>query len=231
MGACGGSRRRPTRPVAAAAADKLKVTEVFHSLQGEASFSGWPTVFIRLTGCPLRCRYCDTPYAFGGGDWATIGDLVARARSYAARHVCVTGGEPLAQPRCLELLEALCDAGFEVSLETSGAIDIAGVDSRVCRVVDIKTPASGEVEWNLERNTDSLSERDVVKFVICDRADYEWSKRWLAAHPDLPCEVFFSPSYSELPARELADWILEDRLPVRLQLQLHKLLWGDVAGH
>jgi 7-carboxy-7-deazaguanine synthase len=217
--------------VAAAAADRLKVTEVFHSLQGEASFSGLPTVFIRLTGCPLRCRYCDTPYAFGGGDWRNVGELVEQARSFDTPYVCVTGGEPLAQARCLDLLAALCDAGLEVSLETSGAIDIGGVDPRVCRVVDIKTPGSGEVERNLPRNAKHLRERDVVKFVICDRADYEWSKRWLAGQPELACEVYFSPSFEELPARELADWILEDRLPVRLQLQLHKLLWGDVPGH
>jgi 7-carboxy-7-deazaguanine synthase len=217
--------------LAAAAAGQLRVSEVFHSLQGEASFSGWPTVFIRLTGCPLRCQYCDTPYAFGGGEWRSIDDLVAETAAFGAGHVCVTGGEPLAQPRCLNLLTALCDQGLAVSLETSGAIDIAGVDARVSRVVDIKTPGSGEVERNLEGIADLLTERDVVKFVLCDRADYEWSRTWLGAHPALPCDVFFSPSFQQLPARELADWILEDRLQVRLQLQLHKLLWGDVPGH
>lgn len=215
----------------AAAADRLRITEVFHSLQGEASASGWPTVFIRLTGCPLRCRYCDTAYAFGGGEWRSIAELIAQTRGFGARHVCVTGGEPLAQPGCLDLLTALCDEGFEVSLETSGAIDISGVDPRVCRVVDIKTPGSGEVERNLESNVGTLRQRDVLKFVICDRADYDWATRWLAEHSDQPCEVFLSPSFDELPGRELADWILEDRLNVRLQLQLHKLLWGDVPGH
>jgi 7-carboxy-7-deazaguanine synthase len=217
--------------VAAAAADRLKVTEVFHSLQGEASFSGWPTVFIRLTGCPLRCQYCDTAYAFGGGDWWSIGDLLARAGTFGCRHVCVTGGEPLAQPRCLELLTALCDAGYAVSLETSGAMAIADVDPRVCRVVDIKTPGSKEAERNLDANIPLLSATDAVKFVICDRADYDWSRRWLKAHPALPCEVFFSPSFEQLPGRQLAEWILQDQLQVRLQLQLHKLLWGDVPGH
>lgn len=215
----------------AAAADRLKITEVFHSLQGEASSSGWPTVFVRLTGCPLRCRYCDTAYAFTGGEWWSISELVEKVLGFGARHVCVTGGEPLAQPRCLDLLKALCDRGLEVSLETSGAIDISAVDPRVCRVVDIKTPGSGEVERNLDANVAELRENDVLKFVICDRADYDWTRGWLDAHPKLPCDVFFSPSYEELAGRELADWILEDRLNVRLQLQLHKLLWGDVAGH
>ncbi|HUF72415.1 MAG TPA: 7-carboxy-7-deazaguanine synthase QueE [Gammaproteobacteria bacterium] len=215
----------------AAAADRLKITEVFHSLQGEASSTGWPTVFIRLTGCPLRCQYCDTAYAFGGGEWRSVSELVREALAYGARHVCVTGGEPLAQPRCLDLLTALCDLGLEVSLETSGAIDISPVDPRVCRVVDIKTPGSREVERNLEANLEVLHETDVLKFVICDRVDYDWAKHWLDAHPNLPCEAFFSPSYEELAGRELADWILEDRLDVRLQLQLHKLLWGNVPGH
>lgn len=214
-----------------AVADGLRVTEVFRSLQGEATFSGWPTVFIRLTGCPLRCQYCDTAYAFTGGEWRSIVDLVAEAQGSGVRHVCVTGGEPLAQPRCRDLLTALCDAGFDVSLETSGAIDVAGVDSRVCRVVDIKTPGSGEADRNIEANIGELTERDALKFVICDRADYEWASEWLSRHPNLPLEVFFSPSYEQLPARELADWILEDGLAVRLQLQMHKLLWGDVPGH
>ena len=214
-----------------AAADRLKVTEVFHSLQGEASTTGWPTVFIRLTGCPLRCRYCDTAYAFGGGEWRDIGELVDEARSFGARHVCVTGGEPLAQPRCLELLRSLCDAGFDVSLETSGAIDIAPVDPRVSRIVDIKTPGSGEGERNLDANVARLTPRDALKFVVCGRADYEWAKLWLEQHPGIPCDVFFSPSFEEVEGRDLAEWILHDRLGVRLQLQLHKLLWGDVPGH
>jgi 7-carboxy-7-deazaguanine synthase len=217
--------------VAVEAQDRLRVTEVFHSLQGEASFSGLPTVFIRLTGCPLRCRYCDTAYAFHGGEWRNIPELVAQAASFGTPYICVTGGEPLAQPRCHELLTLLCDRRLEVSLETSGAIDIARVDPRVCRVVDIKTPGSGEAERNLEANIALLTDHDVLKFVVCDRADYDWSRRWLAEHPGLPTPVFFSPSYEQLPGRELADWILADQLQVRLQLQLHKLLWGNVPGH
>jgi 7-carboxy-7-deazaguanine synthase len=212
------------------AADRLRVTEVFRSLQGEASFSGLPTVFIRLTGCPLRCQYCDTAYAFSGGEWRSIGELVDETLALGTKHVCVTGGEPLAQSRCLDLLTALCDQGLEVSLETSGAMDISAVDPRVCRVVDIKTPGSGEVERNLDGNFGQLNETDVLKFVICDRADYDWATAWLDAHPDLTAQVYFSPSFGELQARELADWILEDGLDVRLQLQLHKLLWGDVPG-
>ncbi len=217
--------------MAVEAEDRLKVTEVFHSLQGEAAFSGWPTVFIRITGCPLRCQYCDTAYAFHGGEWRSIRDLVEQAASFGTPYVCVTGGEPLAQPRCHVLLTALCDRGLDVSLETSGAIDIANVDPRVCRVVDIKTPGSGEVQRNLEDNVAQLRARDALKFVICGRADYDWAKAWLAARPGLPTVTFFSPSFAQLPGRELADWMLEDRLPVRLQLQLHKLLWGDEPGH
>jgi 7-carboxy-7-deazaguanine synthase len=217
--------------VVAAAVDRLKVTEVFHSLQGEATYSGWPTVFIRLTGCPLRCRYCDTTYAFGGGEWRSVGELVDEALSFETPYVCVTGGEPLAQARCLDLLTALCDAGLDVSLETSGAVDISGVDPRVCRVVDIKTPGSGEVERNLERNVESLTNRDALKFVVCDRADYLWAKAWLDEHPQLTCAVFLSPSFDELAGRDLAEWMLEDRIGARLQLQLHKLIWGDVPGH
>jgi 7-carboxy-7-deazaguanine synthase len=216
--------------VTEAAANRLKITEVFHSLQGEASFSGWPTVFIRLTGCPLRCQYCDTAYAFSGGEWQSIDEIVERTVAFGSRHVCVTGGEPLAQARCIDLLAALCNRNLDVSLETSGAIDISAVDPRVCRVVDIKTPASGEVDRNLDSNIAHLTERDVVKFVVCDRADYEWAKSWLADRPELPCEVFFSPSFEQLQGRELAEWILEDRLDVRLQLQLHKLLWGNAPG-
>ena len=216
--------------MAVAAADHLKVTEVFHSLQGEASFCGFPTVFIRLTGCPLRCQYCDTGYAFSGGELRSVDELVEQAAAFNARHVCVTGGEPLAQPRCLSLLTALCDQGLDVSLETSGAIDIAAVDPRVCRVVDIKTPGSGESGRNLEANAALLGKHDAVKFVICDRADYDWARRWLAKTPGLPCDVFFSPSFAELPGRELADWVLKDGLDVRVQLQLHKLLWGDEPG-
>jgi 7-carboxy-7-deazaguanine synthase len=220
----------------AAAADvhseqRLKITEIFHSIQGEAQFSGWPTVFVRLTGCPLRCRYCDTAYAFGGGEWRRIGEVVDEVARHGTRYVCVTGGEPLAQPRCLPLLTALCDGGYRVALETSGAWPIEGVDGRVARIVDIKTPASGEADRNRWQNVEALTERDAVKLVVCDRADYEWARdvleeRRLADR----CPIFFSPSYHELAAGTLADWILEDRLPVRLQVQLHKVLWGDVPG-
>jgi 7-carboxy-7-deazaguanine synthase len=214
-----------------ASAPRLKITEIFFSIQGEASFSGWPTVFVRLTGCPLRCQYCDTAYAFTGGAWRSFDEIVAEIRKHDTRYVCVTGGEPLAQPRCAALLAALCDDGFDVSLETSGAIDIAQVDTRVCRVVDVKTPGSREEHRNRWENLALLTARDALKFVICDRADYEWSKRVLADRlVDAQCPVFFSPSYAQLPARSLAEWILADRLPVRLQVQLHKVLWGDVPG-
>jgi 7-carboxy-7-deazaguanine synthase len=215
-----------------AAGARLKITEIFHSIQGEAAFTGWPTVFVRLTGCPLRCQYCDTAYAFTGGEWRTFDEIEAEIRRYDTPYVCVTGGEPLAQPRCRELLAVLCDAGFDVSLETSGAIDIAPVDTRVARVVDVKTPGSRESHRNLLDNLAVLTPRDALKFVICDRADYEWSRALLAERfpKGPPCTVFFSPSHSELAAGELADWILADRLPVRLQVQLHKMLWGDVRG-
>lgn len=212
------------------AAARLKITEIFHSIQGEALFSGWPTVFIRLTGCPLRCSYCDTAYAFTGGEWQTVGEIIERTRGFGARHVCVTGGEPLAQARCKVLLEELCDAGFDVSLETSGAIDIAGVDERVSRIVDIKTPGSGEVERNLFENIERLTATDALKLVICDRADYEWARDRLAGWTDLPCEVFLSPAAGQLDGSKLAEWLLEDSLDVRLQLQLHRILWGDEPG-
>jgi 7-carboxy-7-deazaguanine synthase len=212
------------------ASDRIKVTEIFVSIQGEAMFSGWPTVFVRLTGCPLRCRYCDTTYAFGGGEWRRIEDLVTEVTRLGTRHVCVTGGEPLAQKRCLNLLASLCDAGFDVSLETSGAIDISPVDSRVARVVDIKTPGSDEHSHNRWANWALLNERDALKFVICDRADYDWAVSELAKRAAPPCPVFFSASHDELPARELADWIVADRLAVRLQVQLHKVLWGTEPG-
>ncbi len=191
------------------AAPRLKITEVFRSLQGEGDAVGFPTVFVRLTGCPLRCRYCDTAYAFTGGEWWTLPDILARVTELDARHVCVTGGEPLAQRRCLALLDALCDAGFEVSLETSGALSVAEVDPRVRRIVDVKTPASGEVQRNLLEQLDALNARDQIKFVICDRPDYEWS-RALVRERDLSGRtmVLFSPSYGQLPARDLADWIL-----------------------
>ena len=211
------------------AAARLKVTEIFFSIQGEAAFSGWPTVFVRLTGCPLRCQYCDTAYAFTGGKWRSFAEIEAEVCRYGTRFVCVTGGEPLAQPRCGALLAALCDAGFDVSLETSGALDISSVDTRVARVVDIKTPGSREWHRNRWENLALLTPRDAVKLVICDRADYEWA-RAVVRERAWPCPVFFSPSHDELAAAQLADWILEDRLPVRLQVQLHKVLWGNVPG-
>ncbi len=212
-------------------ASRLKVTEIFHSLQGEADTVGFPTVFVRLTGCPLRCRYCDTQYAFHGGEWWELAPLVARVREFATPYVCVTGGEPLAQQACLALLTMLCDAGLRVSLETSGAMSLAGVDPRVVRVVDVKTPGSGEEHRNRYQELGTLRRQDLVKFVICGRDDYEWSRAKLGELA-LPagCTVLFSPSHDELPARELADWILEDRLAVRLQIQLHKYLWGNVPG-
>ena len=212
-------------------AERLRITEIFCSLQGEARAAGWPTVFVRLTGCPLRCGYCDTAYAFHGGEWRDIDAIVDEVQSHGVRHVCVTGGEPLAQKRCIALLQKLCDAGFDVSLETSGAIDIGEVDARVSRVVDIKTPGSGEVARNLWDNLPLLNARDQVKFVICSRADYDWAKDVLAEHRlDERCEVLFSPSYMQVKPRELADWIVADRLPVRFQMQLHKQLWGEEQG-
>mgnify|MGYP001288043803 CR=1 FL=1 len=210
---------------------RLRITEIFLSLQGEARQAGWPTVFVRLTGCPLRCGYCDTEYAFHGGQWHSIDSILETVRGYGVRHVCVTGGEPLAQKRCLVLLEKLCDEGFEVSLETSGALPIEAVDTRVSRVVDIKTPGSGEVVRNLWANLEQLTPHDQLKFVICDRADYDWAVELLRREKlDGRCEVWFSPSKSQLDPRQLADWIVEDRLPVRFQLQLHKILWNDEPG-
>jgi 7-carboxy-7-deazaguanine synthase len=210
---------------------RLRINEIFHSLQGEADSVGYRTVFVRLTGCPLRCQYCDTEYAFHAGDWRDIDAMLETVKGYDTRHVCVTGGEPLAQPGCLTLLERLCDAGFEVSLETSGAMAIDHVDPRVVRVVDVKTPGSGEAARNRVENFRLLTQRDQVKFVICSRADYDWSKAYLAEHGLTDrCPVLFSPSYQELSPTTLADWILEDRLPVRFQVQLHKVLWGDVPG-
>lgn len=213
------------------AADRLRLTEIFLSVQGESRSVGWPTVFVRLTGCPLRCQYCDTAYAFHGGEWWEIDAILAEVARHGARHVCVTGGEPLAQKRCLALLEKLCDAGYEVSLETSGALDISGVDPRVSRVVDLKTPGSKEMQRNRLENIALLTPRDQLKFVICDRADYEWARAMVAEHQLADrCEVLFSPSQGQLEPRQLAEWLLADKLPVRFQLQLHKVLWGDVAG-
>jgi len=213
------------------AAARLRITETFLSLQGEADAVGWPTFFIRLTGCPLRCHYCDTAYAFHGGEWRTVARLIDEARESRASHVCVTGGEPLAQRQCLTLLTVLCEAGFQVSLETSGAIDASAVDPRVVRVIDVKTPGSGESERNLDLAVHELRKTDQLKFVICDRADYEWSRtRVDGERLDTRCQVLFSPSYQQLAAGQLANWILADHLPVRFQVQLHKVLWGDVPG-
>lgn len=210
---------------------RLRITEIFLSLQGEARDSGWPTVFVRLTGCPLRCTYCDTAYAFHGGQWHSIDDVLTQVRSYGVRHVCVTGGEPLAQKRCLVLLEQLCEAGFTVSLETSGALDVSGVDPRVSRIVDIKTPGSGEEKRNHWPNLALLTAHDQIKFVLCNRADYDWAAQLVRREAlDTRCTVWFSPSKDELSARDLADWIVADRLPVRFQMQLHKLLWDDEPG-
>jgi 7-carboxy-7-deazaguanine synthase len=211
--------------------ERLRINEIFHSLQGEADAVGFPTVFVRLTGCPLRCQYCDTEYAFHTGDWYDVEGVVEQVRGFGARHVCVTGGEPLAQPNCFKLLTRLCDAGFEVSLETSGALDIARVDARVSRVVDVKTPGSLESARNRVENFAYLTRRDQLKFVICSREDYDWSKAYLQEHGLADrCQVLFSPSYTQVPAKNLAEWILADRLQVRFQLQLHKILWGDVPG-
>lgn len=207
----------------------VRVSEIFFSLQGETSRVGLPTVFVRLTGCPLRCRYCDTAYAFSGGEWWSVADIVRRVGEYGTRHVCVTGGEPLAQKDCLVLLTALCDAGYRVSLETSGALPVAAVDPRVVRVVDVKTPASGEEPRNLYAQLATLRPEEQIKFVIGSRADYEWSRARLATLGS-SAAVLFSPSHGELGPRQLAEWILEDRLPVRFQLQLHKLLWGEERG-
>ncbi len=210
---------------------RLRLTEIFHSLQGESDSIGWPTVFVRLTGCPLRCVWCDTEYSFHGGEWREIDEILAMVATYGAHHVCVTGGEPLAQKRCLDLLEALCGAGHEVSLETSGALDISAVDSRVRRVMDLKPPGSGEVSRNLWSNLDHLQAHDQIKFVLADRTDYDWAVERIHEHALVArCPVLFSPVHGKLEPRDLADWILADRLPVRFQMQLHKLLWGSEPG-
>jgi 7-carboxy-7-deazaguanine synthase len=211
--------------------DQLRITEIFFSLQGEAASVGCPTVFVRLTGCPLRCQYCDTAYAFQGGEWMSLPGILEKVAAWQTPYVTVTGGEPLAQKNCLNLLQDLCDADYRVSLETSGAIDITDVDSRVTRVVDLKTPGSGEVERNLYINLDCLERHDQVKFVVCDQADYQWAKDRISEYAlNERCEVLFSPSFGQQDATELADWILQDQLPVRMQIQLHKYLWGTGPG-
>ena len=212
-------------------AQRLRISEIFLSLQGESRTVGWPTVFVRLTGCPLRCRYCDTEYAFTGGEWMALEAIVDGVRDYRVRHVTVTGGEPLAQPAVRDLLSRLCDLGLSVSLETSGALSVAGLDPRVVKVMDLKTPGSGESHRNHWPNLDHLRPEDQVKFVITDEKDYRWSRSVLEAHELADrCEVLFSPAHGQLPARELADWIVRDRLPVRFQIQLHKALWGEERG-
>ena len=211
---------------------RLRITEIFYSLQGESTLVGYPTVFVRLTGCPLRCGYCDTAYAFQGGEWMSLDAIMEQVSGYRTRYVTVTGGEPLAQKNCLPLLQRLCEAGCQVSLETSGALDISATDPRVIRIVDLKTPGSGEVERNLYENMGHLQAHDQLKFVICSRADYEWAKEKIEEHDlDGRCELLFSPSHDQQNATELADWILQDRLPVRMQLQLHKYLWDNKPGH
>ncbi|MEO8306803.1 MAG: 7-carboxy-7-deazaguanine synthase QueE [Pseudomonadota bacterium] len=212
-------------------ADTLRITEIFRSLQGEGDAVGFPTVFVRLTGCPLRCQYCDTAYAFTGGKLMSMPDILATVAAFNTRHVCVTGGEPLAQANCVLLLAQLCDAGYRVSLETSGAMALAGIDARVAKVVDVKTPASGEERRNRYEELAALGQHDQVKFVICDRADYEWS-RAKTAELELGqrAMVLFSPSHEQLSARDLADWILADGIAVRMQVQLHKILWGNEPG-
>lgn len=210
---------------------RLRITEIFHSLQGESLSVGCPTVFIRLTGCPLRCGYCDTAYAFKGGEWLEPNEILAQVAGYQTPYVTVTGGEPLAQKACIPLLQRLCDAGYRVSLETSGALDISAVDARVSRVMDLKTPGSGEVERNLYSNIDRLQPHDQVKFVICNRADYQWALARIEEYGlSARCELLFTPSFGEQDATELANWVLADRVPVRVQIQLHKYLWGDVPG-
>jgi len=211
--------------------DDLRISEIFYSLQGESKTVGLPTIFIRLTGCPLRCQYCDTSYAFSGGETQSITDIIEQAAGYNTRYITVTGGEPLAQPGCLELLKQLADKGYSVSLETSGAIDVSGVDARIVKVMDLKTPASDEEQRNLYSNLQYLDSQDQLKFVICNAADYAWAKGKISEYQlDKKCEILFSPAMGEQDSTELAEWILDDQLPVRFQLQLHKILWGNIAG-
>ena len=212
--------------------ESLRISEIFYSLQGESRTSGLPTVFVRLTGCPLRCSWCDTEYAFSGGERRTLDSILQQVAGYGAKYVCVTGGEPLAQPGCLLLLERLADAGYEVSLETSGALDLAEVDARIVKVMDLKAPGSGEVEKNRYQNIKHLDHKDQVKFVIADRADYDWSASKLIEYDlaEKVSDVLFSPVSTGVEPAELAEWILADRLPVRFQIQLHRVIWGDKTG-
>lgn len=222
---------QPDNPPVPAAERELRVSEIFYSLQGESRTVGLPTVFIRLTGCPLRCGYCDTSYAFSGGEKMKLSEILQQVAAYAPRYITVTGGEPLAQRDCWLLLKMLCDAGYITSLETSGAIDISKVDRRVSTVMDIKTPGSGEVERNRYQNIDLLKRKDQVKFVISDRADYDWSRQLIEEKGLLDkCEILFSPVHGKLDPAVMAGWIIEDNLPVRMQIQLHKYLWGDERG-
>lgn len=212
--------------------ESLRISEIFFSLQGETRRVGLPTVFVRLTGCPLRCTYCDTSYAFTGGQTMSLQSILQQVAQYSPRYITVTGGEPLSQKNSLLLMQAMCDEGYEVSLETGGMLDVSGVDERVCKVVDLKTPASGEMAKNLLSNLEHLNPQDEIKFVLCGEADYQWAKQMLTEHRLAQrCEVLFSPAQGQLAPKELAEWILRDRLPVRLQVQLHKILWGNEAGH
>ncbi|MGB3748962.1 MAG: 7-carboxy-7-deazaguanine synthase QueE [Rhodanobacter sp.] len=226
-----GDEARVVSATPAAVAERLRITEIFHSIQGEADAIGWRTVFVRLTGCPLRCVWCDTEYSFHGGDWHAIDDILAEVARHEVKHVCVTGGEPLAQKRCLILLRKLCDAGYEVSLETSGALDVSAVDPRVRKVMDLKAPDSGESGRNLWSNLDHLLAHDQIKIVLASRGDYEWARSVLSERALADrCMVLFSPVHGAVEPRDLAEWILADRLPVRFQMQLHKLLWNDARG-
>ena len=210
---------------------RLRISEIFFSLQGESLSVGLPTVFVRLTGCPLRCGYCDTTYAFQGGRWMSFKEILDEVGKFQTRYVTVTGGEPLAQKQCVAFLEKLCDSGYAVSLETSGALDVSAVDKRVIKVLDLKTPGSGEVERNLYENLQYIIPQDQIKFVICDREDYQWAKQQITNHELITkCEILFSPSFGQLNPTQLAEWILQDQLPVRFQLQLHKQLWGEEQG-
>jgi len=211
--------------------NRLKITEIFYSLQGESTTVGIPTIFIRLTGCPLRCQYCDTEYAFHGGLWWTFDEIIKEIKQYPTQFITVTGGEPLAQKKCVNLLTALCDLDYQVSLETSGAIDVSLVDSRVVKVIDVKTPGSGESDKNLITNFSSLYSTDQIKFVLCDREDYQWAKQFIIENElSAQCEILLSASFKQLSATDLANWILADGLQVRFQMQLHKILWGDERG-